>query len=127
MNVFTTAMSLIQSINKCQNVIIRSRVSEFNSDTGVYNEITKDVEAYAQIQMEAVSVQDMGDTATNSAHKYNLWFINLTPLVVDALLSVDVLNTEVILADGKALQIIEKEDYSYNGWIYCKGVKYANN
>lgn len=125
MNLFKAAMSLVQSINPCQAVIIRSRRSVFDENTGIYNEEIKETEASAQVQINAASVQDMSDTATNSYNIYELWFVNLTPVIVDALVSTDVLNTDITLSNGIMLRITEKEDYSYNGWIYCKGVQYA--
>lgn len=126
MNVFSAAMGLIQSINPCQTVIIRSRKSIFDANTGIYNEKIEEIEASAQVQTTPSSVQDMSDTATNSYNVYDLWFINLTPVIVDALVSTDVLNTDIVLNNGIVLRIIEKEDYTYNGWIYCKGVQHAN-
>lgn len=126
MNLFRAAMGLVQSINPCQTVIIRGRRSKFDENTGIYNEEIKETEASAQVQTTASSIQDMSDTATNSYNTYDLWFVNLTPVIVDALVSTDVLNTDVILSNGMMLRITEKEDYSYNGWIYCKGVQYAN-
>lgn len=125
MNLFRAAMGLVQSINPCQTVVIRSRRSVFDENTGIYNEEIKETEASAQIQTTASSIQDMSDTATNSYNTYDLWFVNLTPVIVDALVSTDVLNTDIILSNGMTLRITEKEDYSYNGWIYCKGVQYA--
>lgn len=125
MNLFRAAMGLVQSINPCQMVIIRSRRSVFDKNTGIYNEEIKEIEASAQVQTTASSVQDMSDTATNSYNVYDLWFVNLTPVIVDALVSTDVLNTDIILSNGIILRITEKEDYAYNGWIYCKGVQYA--
>lgn len=125
MNLFRAAMGLVQSINPCQTVIIRSRRSVFDKNTGIYNEEIKETEASAQVQTNTSSVQDMSDTATNSYNAYDLWFVNLTPVIVDALVSTDVLNTDITLSNGVMLRITEKEDYSYNGWIYCKGVQYA--
>lgn len=123
MNLFTSAMSLIQSINACESVIIENRSSIFNENTGVYDEEVTSIDAYAQIQTTPSIVQDMSDTATNSVNAYEMWFINLTPAVVDALVSDKILNTRIIIRNNIILDIIEKEDYAYNGWIYVKGVQ----
>lgn len=126
MNVFKAAMSIIQQINKNQSVIIRNKTSVFNEYTGLYEQRVTEIEAVAQVQTTPSSVQDIADTATNSYNIYELWFVNLTPVIVDSLVSTNILNTEVVLKNGVVLVITEKEDYSYNGWIYCKGVQYAS-
>lgn len=122
MNLFTTAMSLIQSLNPCEKVIISNRTSVFNPQTGVYDETSNDIEAFAQIQTTPSAIKDLADTVTNSINVYDLWFINLTPTIVDALISDKILNTKVTIRNNIILDIIEKEDYAYNGWIYVKGV-----
>lgn len=126
MNVFKAAMSIIQQINKNQPVIIRNKTSVFNEYTGLYDQRVTEIEAVAQVQTTPSSIQDIADTATNSCNAYELWFVNLTPVIVDSLVSTNILNTEVVLKNGVVLVITEKEDYSYNGWIYCKGVQYAS-
>ena len=126
MNVFKAAMSIIQQINKNQPVIIRNKTSVFNEYTGLYDQRVTEIEAVAQVQTTPSSIQDIADTATNSCNTYELWFVNLTPVIVDSLVSTNILNTEVVLKNGVVLVITEKENYSYNGWIYCKGVQYAS-
>lgn len=120
MNVFLTAMSLIASIRPSEPVTIIQRYSVFDEATGVYNEMSEETPAAAHIQQEGSHVEDAGDTATDSTQKYQLWFIDVTPEIVNALKSTAQLNTNVLLSDGKVLTIKAKEDYSYNGWIYCE-------
>ena len=123
MNVFTNAMSLISNIKPAENVTIITITTTLDETSGVYNTTEAETSAYAHIQTNNVKVDDMGETATNTTYQYELWFVNLTPEVVDSLLSVDMQNTRIKTSDGDVLALIERGDYSYNGWIYAKAVR----
>lgn len=121
MNVFKLAMNLISTINRNKLVIIRTKSSVFNKTTGVYETMTSELLAEAQVQTNPQNIQDKGDTATDTFEQYDLWFVNLTPSVINSLINVELQNTEIIY-NGKTISLTEREDYSYNGWIFCKGV-----
>lgn len=127
MNLFTSAMSLIQSLNPAVKVKIVLNNSEFDNNTGVYNNITAEYDAYAQIQAIESGIGDTSDTSTDSVNAFDIWFINLSPTIVNSIMSTSTQNTSIILNNGTTIKAIEKGDYSYNGWIYIKGVQYGCN
>lgn len=127
MNLFKSAMSLIQSLNPAVKVKIVLNNSIFDSNTGIYTNVTNEYDAYAQVQAAEASVSDTSDTSTDTVNTYDVWLIDLSPTIVNSLMSTSIQNTSIILNNGIKIKAIEKGDYSYNGWIYIKGVQYADN
>lgn len=123
MNLFKNAMSLISSVSKPQLITIIFNNSILNEENGIYENVATEYQAYAHIQQQETSLKDITTTAINSVNKYSLWLINLSPTIINSFASTAVQNTKIKINDNLLLEVISKEDYSYNGWIFVRGVQ----